>query len=646
MSAESSNFFRDNDDLYFQFRHGFRWQEIVELAENGFTLPDGPKSLEEAMEFYEQVMDATGAFVAKEVTPRAQRIDAKGTRLEGGEVIFSEELDAIFEGMKELGLFGLSTPRELGGANGPLALYFVANELIARGDVSVMTHFGFHGGVSSSLLAYAIKEGSAKFEDGKLIDTRWADVIREITAGDTFGCMVLTEPGAGSDLAEIRTKAVERDGKWRLTGEKIFITSGHGQHQLVLARSEDPATGGKAGLKGLSLFLVPRVIIRDGEKVSNVVISKIEEKLGHHGSATCSLQYEDSEGELIGERGQGFELMLLLMNSARVGVSVEAIGNAEAALRMARAFAAERVTMGKPIAEHELIAEKILDMETWIPAMRALAFEAIHAVELAQRLEWKLQIEPPTDAEELKAMKARQSRQKRRARRLTPLLKYITSEKSVEIARDAMQIFGGMGYIDETGVHKLLRDALVMPVYEGTSQIQALMATKDHLGWAAKDPAGFLRRGARARLLARTAQSQLLRDVNRADAMVFGATESIMLRIFGKKLKAEWEGGMMGRDPAAWGRFLRKRFLRQWDAKADFSPGLLHAERLTRMLADVAMAKVLANQARRFPERKELAERFVHKMLLRVESTAREIEEADDSVLKSIARLQRSTEAV
>ncbi|HWV38865.1 MAG TPA: acyl-CoA dehydrogenase family protein [Vulgatibacter sp.] len=643
MSVESTNFFRDNEDLLFQFEHGLPWAEIVELTENGYTLPDGHRTLEEALAFYRDVMEATGEFVAREIAPRAARIDEKGTRLENGEVVFSDELNAIFQGMKELGLYGLSSPRELGGSNAPNALYFVANELIARGDVSVMTHFGFHGGISASLLSYAIREGSIRIQDGHITETRFEKEMKEIAAGDAFGCMVLTEPGAGSDLAAIRTKAVERDGKWYLNGEKIFITSGHGQYQLVLARSEDPEVA--PGLKGLSLFLVPRVIERDGERIHNVAVTKVEEKLGHHGSATCSLQYEDSVGELIGERGQGFELMLFLMNAARIGVSMEAVGNAEAAWRKAKAYAAERWTMGKPIDRHELIAEKLLDMETWIPAMRALAFEAIHAVEVSQRLDMRLRTEPPSDPQALAAMKTRQAKLARKARRLTPLLKYVTSEKSVEIARDAMQIFGGMGYIDETGVHKLLRDALVMPVYEGTSQIQALMATKDHLLWAARDPAGFLRRGARTRLLARTANTQLLRDVYRADAMVFSATESIMLKIFGKKVRSEWEGGMVGKDPAAWGRYLKRRFLRQWDARNDFSLGLLHAERLTRMLADVAMGKVLAKQAREFPHRQELAERFIHKMLLRVEATAREIDHTDDSVFRAIARKPAKADA-
>lgn len=637
---DSSNFFRDNEDLLFQFRHGLRWEELVDLTENGFTLPDGPKNLEEALEFYEQVMEATGELVAKEIAPRAQRLDELGTKLEGGEVVFPPELQRIFDAMKELGLFGLSIPRELGGSGAPLALYLVANELIARGDVSVMTHFGFHGGIASSLLLYAIYEGSAVFQDGKLVSTPYDEAIQEIAAGDAFGCMVLTEPGAGSDLAAIRTTAVERDGTWYLNGEKIFITSGHGQHQLVLAKTEE----GK-GLDGLSLFLVPRRIERDGALVDNVTVTKLEEKLGHNASATCSLLYEDSVGRLVGERGQGFRLMLVLMNSARLGVGLEGIGLAEAAYRQAKAYAEERVTMGKVIADHELIAEKLLDMETWIRAMRALAFDAINAVEISTRLDMKLRTAPPADPTEREALEARRRRMARRARRLTPLLKYVASEKAVEIARDTMQIFGGMGYIDETGVHKLLRDALVLPVYEGTSQIQALMVTKDQLSWATRNPASFFRRATRARLLARTATDPLVRGVHKAEALAFGATETILLRIFGAKVRAEWRKGLEGKDPSAFGRYLSREFLRHWDARTDFSRGLVHAERLTRMLADVAMAKTLSRQAARHPERGELATRFIRKMLLRVEATAREIEEADDSVFDAIAQRQEGMEA-
>lgn len=635
--AESQNYFRDNDDLQFQYKHGLRWEELVPLIESDFTAPDGPKSLDEAREFYDEVIASVGAYAAREIGPKAAQIDREGTHLKDGEVVFPEALQGIFDGMKEMGLYGLTLPRAHGGSNGPLALYFVVSELIARGDVACMTHYAFHGGVAASLLGYSIKEGSAKFEKGQVVSTRWDAEIRDMAEGKHFGCMVLTEPDAGSDLGKIRAKAKLVDGVWRIDGEKIFITSGHGQYNLVLARTEEGGEGGLDGLKGLSLFLVRRKLERDGKTIDNVVVTKVEEKLGHHASATVSLQYDNAEGELIGRRGQGFELMLMLMNSARIGVGFEAIGNAESAYRKARAWAAERVTMGKPIERHELVAEKLLEMETWIAALRALAFEAVNCVEISQRLEFKLQADPPSDPAARAKAEARQKTLARKARRLTPLLKYIAAERGLEMTRDAMQLHGGMGYIDETGVHKHLRDALVLPVYEGTSQIQALMATKDHLLWAARDPAGFLRRDARARLLARTAATPLEREVHRAEAVVHRSTETLMLRIFGTKLRAEWEGGLKGKDVGDLRRYLASRFLREWDAKADFAQGLLHAERLTRMLADVAIAKILVKQALRFPERKKLAERFVVRMSLRVDATAREIEVLGADVFEAIA---------
>ena len=253
--GEPSNFFRDNDDLLFQWRHGLKWPELVGLTENDFTLPDGPKNLEEARAFYDDVLGAVGEFAAKEIAPKGKAIDEKGAWLEKGEVKFCPELDAIFAGMRELGLYGLTLPRTHGGSNAPMAAYFVASEVIARADVSVMTHFGFHGGIASALLIYSVKEGSAVFDKGALVKTRFDAEIQEIGEGKAFGCMVLTEPGAGSDLGAIRTRAKLVDGEWRLTGEKIFITSGHGQYNLVLAKTEDDGdASGLEGLKGLSLF--------------------------------------------------------------------------------------------------------------------------------------------------------------------------------------------------------------------------------------------------------------------------------------------------------------------------------------------------------------------------------------------------------
>ncbi len=624
----SSNYLTDNEDLLWHLRHSVDWREIVELTERGFTLPDGPADLEEAKESYLAILEEVGRFVASEVAPVAEALDEQGTRLEDGEVHMAPEADAIFAQLAEMGMHGLIVPRELGGMNCPLVLYFTLGELMARADCGTMTHFGFFGGIAMILLNYAAREGTLRQKDGQVVETRFRQAVDEIVAGEAWGAMVLTEPGAGSDLGAIRTRATQgADGRWRISGEKIFITSGHAQWQIVLARTADPAPG-ESGLDGLSLFLVPRRLERDGEEVENIKVTKVEKKLGHNSSPTVSLLYEESEGELIGKLGEGFPLMLMLMNNARVAVGFEALGVCEAAHRMAREYAASRVTMGKPIQEHPLVAEMLQDMDTAIRGIRALGFEAINAVEISHKLEAKLQLEPPADPEERRALERRAKKLKRYAREMTPLVKYLASEKAVELARVNMQIHGGMGYIKETGADRLLRDALVLPVYEGTSQIQALMALKDHLGYAIKDPARFLRKAAAARVAAQVS-SGVERGLHQAEVKLYQAIEAILMRIVGTKVRSEWthlaQGSLLERID-----YLRSGFLREWDAKEDFAFGLLHAERLTKILADVYVARILVRQAKEHPEREVYARRWVTRMLPRVSALSQEIQSGID----------------
>jgi alkylation response protein AidB-like acyl-CoA dehydrogenase len=310
--------------------------------------------------------------------------------------------------------------------------------------------------------------------------------------------MVLTEPDAGSDLGALRARArLGDDGKWRVTGQKIFITSGDGQHQLVLAKSED--TG--EGLKDLSLFLVPRQVERQGQLVDNVVIDRLEDKLGIHASVTAALSYDESEGQLIGQRGQGFELMLLLMNNARLGVGFECIGLIEAVYRLAREYAEQRVSMGQPIARHEMIADYLDKIEVELRGLRALAFRAAYYVDLYNQLEWQLQLDPPAADEEKQKLERRIKSLKWKARELTPLIKFQASEKAVELSGLALQIHGGVGYTTDYLVEKYLRDAYVMTIYEGTSEIQALMALKDQLQKALKDLPEFVREAAQIKIL-------------------------------------------------------------------------------------------------------------------------------------------------
>ncbi len=620
----AGNYYLDNEDLRFQLERAYNWSELISLYERGYTAKDGFKDEKEALEFYRDILDNVGKFIASEVAPRAKDMDHRPPRLENGEVVVDPEMAAIFDGFKEMGLYALNLPRELGGLNVPLTLYFALAEIIGRADIAVLGHYGFHGGIALSLLAYSLDEGTVQHDGEVITGTRFEEAIREIIEGEAFGCMVLTEPDAGSDLGALRTRAVlGADGKWRLTGQKIFITSGHGQHQLVLAKTENTGNG----LKDLSLFLVPRVIDRDGKKVNNVVIERLEEKLGIHSSVTATLTYEDSVGELVGKRGQGFQLMVMLMNNARLGVGFESIGLAEQAYRLAKAYAAERKSMGKTIDRHEMIADYLDRMETDIRGLRAFAYSATESLELYTRLEMKLRLAPPADPEERKALERRVRSLKRRARDLTPLIKYQASEKAVEISRMALQIHAGVGYTRDYEVEKLLRDALVLPIYEGTSQIQSLMALKDRLQGAIKDPARFLRRAALARVGGLSARDPLDRKLARLMSQQYSAMQHILTHIardkwvwVHEKKVSEWTAA----------------FLKDWDARRDFAFGLLHAERMTRILSEVAIAKVLVKQARRFPERRELAEKYLDKALPVVNFLHEEISLSGDRLLKKL----------
>jgi len=629
----AGNFYLDNEDLRFQLERAYDWSELVRLYERGFTAKDGFKDEKEALEFYHDILDNIGKFVASEVAPQTKVMDHNPPRLEGGEVVLSPQMEAIFDGFKEMGLYGLNLPRELGGLNVPMTLYFAIAEIISRADVAVLGHYGFHGGIAMSLLSYALNEGAYE-HDGELITkTRYDEAISKIAAGEAFGCMVLTESDAGSDLAALRTRAtLGRDGKWRVSGQKIFISSGHGQYQLVLAKTENTGNG----LKDLSLFLVPRKIERDGKTIDNVVVERLEEKLGIHSSITCTLAYDESEGELVGKRGQGFELMLLLMNSARLGVGFESIGLAEAALRLAKSYAAERKSMGKTIDQHEMIADYLDRMETDLAGLRALAYEAAYAVDLYTRLDMQLKLKPPADREEKRALERRVRIMKRKARDLTPLIKYQASEKAVEIARMSLQIHGGVGYTKEFEIEKLLRDSLVLPIYEGTSQIQALMALKDRLQSAIKDPARFLRRTALARVGSISARDPMDRKLAKLVALQLSAMQHILTHIakdkwvwVSEKRVSEWSAA----------------FLKDWDARRDFSFGLLHAERLTRILSEVAIAKILVKQARRFPERRELAERYMERALPVVNHMHEEISMTSERLLRQLHGAPAGTDA-
>jgi alkylation response protein AidB-like acyl-CoA dehydrogenase len=615
------NFFSDNDDLQYYFERGIDWDALVETTEYGYRTKDGFKNVEEAKAFYREVADMVGTLVADEIAPRAAAIDREGAHLENGVAHLPKAMDEVFKQIKGLDLHKLCLPRELGGLNAPMMLYFLNAEMMARADVSTMTHHSFHAGIALALLIFSIQEGSTTFdvEGAAIASTRFAKEIEEIARGDAWGCMDITEPDAGSDMAALRAFAEQDEaGNWHLSGQKIFITSGHGKYHLVIARTETAKASADpmAGLKGLSMFLVKMYEDQpDGTRKNFITIDRLEEKLGHHGSVTAALSFDRAPAQLIGKRGEGFRYMLTLMNNARLGVGFESLGLCETALRAAKDYAAGRRSMGKTIDRHEMIADYIDEMESDCQAIRALAVHGAYHEELAQKIAILQQLAPGGDVETV-ALEKRARRHRRHARKVTPLLKYLAAEKAVEMSRRALQIHGGSGYTKDYAPERLLRDALVMPIYEGTSQIQALMAMKDALGAIIKKPQKFITKLAQARWRSLSAKDELERRVSKIQFLCLSAQQHLATRTAAQKIRA------LGDKPVtAW----KDELTKNWDPKRDFALAMLHAERLIKLLTDEAVCEIMLAQAKKHPERRAVLARYLERAELRARALHEEI---------------------
>jgi len=625
-----SNFYRDNDDFQFYVDRGIDWEPLVRLTENEYRSDEGFDDEVEAVEFYRDVFEMVGGFVADEIEPHVQEIDDEGLELVDGEVEQPEKLDEIFEKLKSLEMHGVSIPRELGGMNCPVLVYMLNTELFARSDVSISAHHGFHGGIAMALVAYSMNEGSAEFDDkGGLVETRFDEEIQEIMSGEAWGSMDITEPDAGSDMAALRTSAHQDDeGNWFVNGQKIFITSGHGKYHVVIAKTETDESGDDHGLDKLSTFLVKAYEENDdGGRERFAEIERLEEKLGHHASATCQITFDETPARLIGERGEGFKQMLLLMNNARVGVSFEAIGLCEKAYRLAKDYASERESMGKTLDRHEMIADYLEEMRTDIQGMRALAVEAGYCEELARKANMMIERRSELSSGEREHYERMHETNRWRARKLTPLLKYITAERCVEMARMCVQIHGGVGYTTEYEAEKLLRDAMVMPIYEGTSQIQSLMATKDILQHVMQNPGDFVSTLARARWTVWRSDDRRERQMAKLRLRSLTCQQHLIQKTAIDKVRS-----VADRPFSEWSQAL----LQEWDPKQDFSHALLHAERLTKMRADVAIASILYEQAQDHPDRVDVFDRYIERALPRAGFLQKKITETGDRLVADL----------
>ncbi|MDH5722302.1 MAG: acyl-CoA dehydrogenase [Alphaproteobacteria bacterium] len=336
---------------------------------------------------------------------------------------------------------------EYGGQGLPWALAFPVQEMWQGANMSFGLCPLLNQGAVEAILHHGTKEQKEYY-------------LPKLISGEWTGTMNLTEAQAGSDLGVLRTKAERQgDGSYKITGQKIFIT--YGEHDftdniihLVLAR----VAGAPDGVKGISLFIVPK-ILEDGSRNSLSCIG-LEHKLGIHASPTCTMDFDGATGFLVGQEHEGLKYMFTMMNNARLCVGLQGVAIAERAYQAAKAYAQERV-QGKSlasgeavvIAEHQDVRRMLVSMRSKIMAGRALTYSAALALDKANTGDKEAQ---------------------ERVDLLTPLVKAWCTDMACEVTSTGIQVFGGMGFIEETGAAQYYRDARILPIYEGTNGIQAL----------------------------------------------------------------------------------------------------------------------------------------------------------------------------
>lgn len=430
------NFYTDNDSLSFYLHHP-EMSEIATLREHDFAEagqhPEAPANADEAIEQYDSVMRLLGEIVADVVAPNAEAVDHEGPHIENGRVVYAKGTQQNLKTMIDAGLYGMTLERKYNGLNFPRVLAVMAGETIARADVGFATIWGLQD-CADTIQQFASDELKEKY-------------LPRIYGGATCS-MDLTEPDAGSDLQSVRLRATydEAASCWRLNGVKRFITNGDADLHLVLARSEEGSTDGR----GLSYFVFDRA---DG----GLTVRRIENKMGIKGSPTAELVFTNAPAYLVGERRLGLiKYVMSLMNAARLGVGSQSIGLCEAAYREAEAYAASRQQFGHPINQFVAVQDLLRAMRARTDAARSLMYETARMVDRS----------------------ATSKPASRIADILTPLVKLMASEFSNRNAYDSIQVHGGSGFMKEYACERLYRDARVLSIYEGTSQLQVVAAIK------------------------------------------------------------------------------------------------------------------------------------------------------------------------
>lgn len=401
------------------------------------------------------ILDEASKLANQVLAPINRLGDEEGVHLDSnGDVIAPPAFVQAYQQYVESGWGSLPFPEQWGGQNMPFTLSVAVQEM-------------WHAANLAWGLCPLLSQGAVE-----AINTNASDALKErylpnMVSGEWTGTMNLTEPQAGSDLSDIRTRAVPEEDHYRITGQKIFITWGdHNMAEnvvhLVLARLPDAPSG----VRGISLFLVPKYLVNEdgtlGERNDCSAFS-LEEKLGIHASPTCVMSFDGAIGYLVGEENNGLACMFTMMNNARLTVGLQGVAVAERAYQHGLSYAYEREqgiapneTTRGAIAKHPDVYRMLMTMKALTEAARALTYVGCMAVDWSHSEQ---------DAD---------GRYQRRAALLTPIIKGWATDIAQEVTSLNIQCHGGMGFIEETGAAQLYRDARILPIYEGTNGIQAI----------------------------------------------------------------------------------------------------------------------------------------------------------------------------
>ena len=431
-----------------------------------FVLHDLLKVSEQDIPGFEGLdRDFTGAVieeaskVASEVLAPLNMVgDVEGCVLENGVVRTPKGFKDAFMVMKDGGWTAMDCDPEYGGQGLPYVMHTAAQELMVSANMAFQMYQGLTHGAYSAIHVHGSDAQKQKFLP-KMVTCEWT------------GTMNLTEPHCGTDLGLMRTKAVPQDdGSYKITGQKIFISAGDHDMadniiHLVLAR----IPGGPDGIKGVSLFIVPKIIVNDDGSLGDhngVSVGKIEEKMGIHGNATCIMNYDGAEGYMIGEMHKGMRAMFVMMNEARLGVGLQGYAQAEVAYQNAVTYANDRLQgravtgaenpegPADPLIVHPDIRRNLMDQKSFVEGARALTLWGTYLIDRAHKND-------DADADGLISL-------------LTPVMKGFLTDKGFEYATAAQQVYGGHGYIEESGMSQFARDARIAMIYEGANGVQAL----------------------------------------------------------------------------------------------------------------------------------------------------------------------------